>query len=414
MQFYEPGPYDDFVSKLSAMRANPAHEVWSDICKQLDEADCRRRKIVLWRTLGSVAGLAIIVSFVATHFLFFSSNNSNLLASEKAHFYLPENNQIKPNAKIPSTRSIFLDIPPKQHVLVENRNDSIASSDELSTVYQPLTPKSSSVAIESELVAINKIPSGIARPESLVNEGGGMQNKWTVQAYINPLYSAHTMSAFLDDGIQNERGTWLWGGEVQLRKAINKRFAFITGVAFNPTGQNVSEVLMLQSNSKSADITAMFVNTTYGPVSLESPRIGISNVYNIGKGSEDILKSSSISSATLKQRFHHVEIPIMLSTRWKFKGFDIDLRFGGAVGVLVNNSFKVATPFGDFVGQTSGVRNLNAAALGAVSIGMPLTPKVNLVVEPYFRLGLLSMYKNSDIPSYPFNASVRFGVGYRF
>jgi hypothetical protein len=211
----------------------------------------------------------------------------------------------------------------------------------------------------------------------------------------------------------NENGVWLWGGELQVKRSFNQILSFVTGVTVNPTGQDIDNLILLQSGIVSRDIAFLVANTSYGQVTLESSRVGISNYTDISKTPKDVLKSSSLTTARLKQRFHHVEIPLLLSARLNTGNVEVDFRIGGAVGVLVNNQFEVFSSTGQFAGQTEGVRRFNAAAIGAISIGIPLTKQVSFVVEPYARLGLFTLDYESP-SSYPFNASVRFGLGYRF
>jgi hypothetical protein len=250
------------------------------------------------------------------------------------------------------------------------------------------------------------IDIAVQKPEST-------NKSWSVRAYLNPLYSNHTMAAMSQAMNPNENGVWLWGGELQVKRSFNQILSFVTGVTVNPTGQDIDNLILLQSGIVSRDIAFLVANTSYGQVTLESSRVGISNYTDISKTPKDVLKSSSLTTARLKQRFHHVEIPLLLSARLNTGNVEVDFRIGGAVGVLVNNQFEVFSSTGQFAGQTEGVRRFNAAAIGAISIGIPLTKQVSFVVEPYARLGLFTLDYESP-SSYPFNASVRFGLGYRF
>ena len=104
----------------------------------------------------------------------------------------------------------------------------------------------------------------------------------------------------------------------------------------------------------------------------------------------------------------------MLTTNFKVNRVGVEFRFGGATGMLVHNKFEVHNELGNFVGETQGVKPYSISAISAVSISIPLANKLSLVVEPYFRLGLVSFNSQASPATYPFNASLRFGLGYSF
>lgn len=416
MPFYTPGPYEEYVGKLSSIRVVPKPEVWSNIHKHLDTLELKKQKVFLWKVSAAVVVLFLVFGFSIS--LLTSNHNefTQLAFSESEAVFdthMPQHTvNLPPRAEI-----LPLPVHVKNKTATEsiNRTSVSTTQPQQVTSFKDIQPRPTSALTNY----YSKEQISLALPNKNDNMGIAVQKpesknkRWSVRAYLNPLFSTHTMAAMSQAINPNENGVWLWGGELQVKRSFNKILSFVTGVTVNPTGQNIDNLILLQSGIVSRDIAYLVANTSYGQVTLESSRVGISNYTDLSKTPKDVLKSSSLTTARLKQRFHHIEIPLLLSARLSTGNVDVDFRFGGAVGVLVNNQFEVFSSTGQFVGQTEGVRRFNAAAVGAISIGIPLTKQVSFVVEPYARVGLFTLDYESP-SSYPFNASVRFGLGYRF
>ena len=418
MPFYEPGPYEEYVGKLSSIRVVPKPEVWSGINRHLDYSASNRRKLFIWRATAAAISILILLSVSITIISLqpkhlegysFAASDIRIVQPPPDHYIvLPE-------------RSAVMALPEhQQRKVVAEYNVATARAPYPQDAAAPIAGcKPKPLAVFDGLA----LPNGLTVPiptegkpavheanQSKLNTYG---SPWSITAYLNPLYSSHTMAAMAKTNSMNETGVWLWGGELQVKRQLNKSLSLVTGITVNPTGQNVDNLILLYGGNIKQNLSYLYANTSYGQVALGSSIAGISSIANLAKAPQDVIKSTNLAIANLKQRFHHVEVPLLLSARLSGGGVDLDFRLGAAVGILVNNQFEVASSFGQYVGQTDGVKRYSAAAIGAVSIGLPLTKHVSFVVEPYFRLGLLTL-DHYDPNTLPFNASVRFGLGYRF
>lgn len=417
MPFYTPGPYEEYVGKLSSIRVVPKPEVWRGINEHLDFLASKRRRVFI-RNVAAVAASILLMISVSLGTFYFQQHKVDQYA-----FSVSTNRIIQPpinNRILLTERSSFLNLPVNEQFIDEVKAYAASPTiNQQSQVLPIVGRKAKPLLVNSTFPSPNQIdnhrPNHIAESPKVeaFRSKPQVKNPWGLTAYLNPLYSSHTMAARAENNTVRESGVWLWGGEIQVKRQLNKSFSLVTGVTVNPTGQNIDNLILLYGGNVKQNLSYLYANTSYGQVSLESSIAGISNIANLAKAPKDVLKSSNITTANLKQRFHHVELPLLLSARLSGGGVDFDFRLGAAVGVLVNNQFEVASSFGQYVGQTDGVKWYSAAAIGAVSIGLPLTKHINFVVEPYFRLGLLTL-DHYDPNTFPFNASVRFGVGYRF
>lgn len=418
MQLYEPGPYEEFVGKLSSISIRPIPEVWTCIASELD-ARKRKRVAMRWR-IASAASILLLISLSVSYSLINQIDNT-------------------PTASIPSisipaapTVVIFANLTEYQIIPQENFRPRSATNQgqDSSARIQKTTNISESIK-PIQTIAVSSVPimdrtSNISNRKPDPNTADNpvisltkpkhtprISDSWGVTAYLSPSYSYHTSAALGRTTYPREDGRWMWAGEVQVRKKFNNSFSLISGVSVNPTGQYIRDLILLQNGTVSRSFEYLFATTSYGQVNLESSRIGIANANNLSSAPKDILKTASMSTAALKQSFYHLEVPVMISMLSKVNMVDIELKMGASLGSLISNNFEVISSRGTFYGTTDGVRQINFAAIGAVSVSFPVTSGLSLVVEPNLRLGFVPISQSFNT-SYPFNASVRFGVGYRF
>ena len=407
------------MGKLSSISVKPMPGVWTGIANELD-ARKRKRSLFFWR-LSSAASLLLLISFGVSSLL---SNrfDDNAIVSIPEILFPQTSSHIHVTSLTPIKEMPFdnYDIgligtseqdSPSNTQLPNNRGES-------TQMVKPIDEVSFPVKFGAEIISSkNKSPNvdrNIIKSVSKPSRTSGTKDSWGITAYLNPSYSYHTSAALGKTTYPREDGRWMWAGEIQVRRKFNKNFSLISGISINPTGQYIRDLILLQNGTVSRSFEYLFATTSYGQVNLESSRIGIANANNLSNAPKDILKTASISTAGLKQSFYHLEVPVMLSMHNTVNNrVDVDLKVGASVGTLISNNFEVVSSRGTFYGTTDGVRQINFAAIGAVSISFPVTSGLSLVVEPSLRLGLVPI-SHSISSSYPFNASVRFGVGYRF
>lgn len=68
MQFYEPGPYEEFVGKLSSISVKPNPKTWEAINSRLDEIALSRKKSIIKR-LSLAASILLLVGVSLSIFI---------------------------------------------------------------------------------------------------------------------------------------------------------------------------------------------------------------------------------------------------------------------------------------------------------------------------------------------------------
>ncbi|MDX9846712.1 MAG: hypothetical protein RBT74_07020 [Tenuifilaceae bacterium] len=418
MQLYEPGPYEEFVGKLSSISVKPMPGVWTGIANELDTR--KRKRSLFFLRLSSAASLLLLISF-GVSFLLSNRFDDNAIVSIPEIIFPQVLSHIHV-ASLTSIKEIPFDNydngligtgeqdPPSDTQLPYNRGESTQEVKPIDEVSFPVKFGAENISSRKKSAKVDGIPIKSVTNSSVYS---GTKGLWGVTAYLNPSYSYHTSAALGKTTYPREDGRWMWAGEVQVRRKFNKNFSVISGVSINPTGQYIRDLILLQNGTVSRSFEYLFATTSYGQVNLESSRIGIANANNLSSAPKDILKTASMSTAALKQSFYHLEVPVMISVQNTVNKIDVELKVGASVGTLISNSFEVISSRGTFYGTTDGVRQINFAAIGAVSVSFPVTSGLSLVVEPNLRLGFVPISQSFNT-SYPFNASVRFGVGYRF
>lgn len=428
MHFYEPGQYEEFVGKLSSISIKPVPRVWNAINKSLEETVAKKRRVFIQK-LSVAASLAIILSLSVVFYLQNQIQvNPNILTDYNQQVNLQSNNSVEetllndlPNQEAASsilTKSVII----QNEVQINNTDIEVKE-----ITHKPLirinNPKKLKIKKEvpkhNQFLAYNNTTSQhnyfshSEVQESTIEIESSQASSWSLVAFLNPTFSYHTTAALNYRLNPSETGAWMMGGEVLVRKELSDYFAVYSGVIFNPAGQNIKDLILLKNSEANGEMGFLFANTSFGMVTLDNNTVAISNFSNLTSAKDDILKSSSINTAELKQRFYYMEIPLIFSTSFR-KGFvDVEIKLGCAAGVLIDNKFEVISRDGYFIGKTENIRPHNASALGAISLSIPFSNQLNLIVEPSARLSLYPLSYSYDA-TYPFAASVKVGMGYRF
>ncbi|MDD2548688.1 MAG: hypothetical protein PHD00_01190 [Bacteroidales bacterium] len=413
MQFYEPGPYEEFVGKISTAKVKPPAAVWHYVSQQLDDIQRKKRvRFLYW--VSAYAASFLLIGGLSLFFLL-KTDTKYVESFQIAELSAKNLNSSPPPTVSISNLSSPLPIPvsdKNREVLVQLPVEALFAQGTVDRLEPMDSRLGAHFSPQQGLQTISKLkppPQYISTKKPTRNRNlskASARAGWTLALYTNPYFSSNTSIIMSQSGVTKEMGLWMWGGEVQLMKRISENVGLVFGLAVNPTGQRTLDLAMFNDGrTRSKDVLSAI--TSYGTVTVATPDVA-TPMHDNGT------KSSPVSLSDLSQYIYHIEIPFMLTTKFNVDRVGVEFRFGGAAGMLVHNKFEVHNEHGNFVGETQGVKPYSVSAISAVSISIPLVNKLSLVVEPYFRLGLVSFNNQANSTTYPFNASVRFGLGYSF
>jgi hypothetical protein len=425
MQFYEPGPFEEFVGKLSSFSAKPSPEAWDNISKKLDNIDSHRRWGVFKR-LSVAASILIVISlgssfFIVNHSTYQSSIFSNWDKNDVKFVTNPANNKIIDSQPIPDP-TIIPKIQQSVPVIAIDSNISSVSENEPEGLLQPITRKelivkNSATNISNQNSFSSKIelePIAPFQNEAFSSDAKDEEkgvSPWSLVAYLNPTYSSQPVSSMSHGVLPAESKSWMVGGEVMVKREIGSFFSIYSGVFFSPTGFNMGELAQLDFGSTEQVIESSLPN--------KSPESGTNNnsefLSSVSRNnrSSSLFTRSPVESAELQQRYYYMEVPLIVSTSFKRGFVNVEVKLGCSAGILIDNKFEVIRTDESYIGQTEEIRPHNAALLGAISFSVPISNKVNLIVEPSIKYHLFPL-SYSYTASYPVASSVKFGMGYRF
>ncbi|MDD4385308.1 MAG: hypothetical protein PHD06_09040 [Bacteroidales bacterium] len=424
MHFYKPGPFEDYIAKLSAISTCPIPDVWEGISKELDRLDSHKKLRII--KFVSIAACMLILISIGVPTLIISS--SKILPSEFSHKLTLSSNRIEPLQPLTASSIAFVtktnlenEVMPKLQINNKNEdfdNDFIPPIEEVEVLKSeaPLANEDkeankNTMPLLATIGNINNNNKGEVTITKAIEKKG--KKSWSLIGYLNPAFSYHTYGAFNYKQNPSETGAWMLGGDLLFRKKIGSYFSLYSGISISPTGQNIDNLILLKNQSAEFDMDYLYANTSYGTVSLDNNSVAISNFSNLPNASEPLLRSSMLNTASLQQRFYYMQVPFIVSSNVRAGIFDIEFKLGCAAGVLVNNKFKVFSTRGNFTGKTEEIRKYNASAIAAVSVSIPVTHQVDLIVEPNIQLHFNPLNYNYAI-TYPFTSSIKVGVGYNF
>jgi hypothetical protein len=427
MQFFEPEPLDEFVSKLSSISTKPNPETWESISRKLDEIALQRRWSV-FKKLSLAASFLILISIGSSFLLVNYYNYRPTIFTYWDSYDGLTNKTIEKasNTIIPETKPTNSALLNFQNTLPKIDIDSIlntASEEEPSESINLITHKeiapnttfsstslegSFPTRIEFEPTTINTLASNFTTSNKEEDEESS-GSPWSLVAFLNPTFSNQPTSSMGSVPELGESKAWMMGGEVMVKRQIGNYFSIYSGLLVSPAGVGLSEISDLANNSiENEDQTASHAQR-FEPIGSANAFSFMSNINR----SSSLSNKSLYGSDELQQRYYYMEIPLIVSTSFKRGLVNVEVKLGVSAGILVDNKFEVIKSDDLLIGQTEEIRPHNAALLGAISFSVPLNNKVNLIVEPSLKYHLYPL-SYSYTASYPLASTVKFGVGYRF
>lgn len=427
MHFYKPGPFEEYIAKLSAISTCPIPDAWEGISKELDKLDSQKRLRII-KTFSIAACILILISIGVPTLIITSSK---ILPSEFSHKITHSYEKTKTlptitaqsiayGAKPNSKDKISLVLQTSNEVNSENFPPFLEEEEEeeetemtenavpLSTEDKDADKKAMQLLAQSgNIININK---GSVTITSTKKKTG--KNPWSLIGYLNPALSHNAYRALNSQQSPSETGAWMIGGDLLFRRKIGEFFSIYSGVSISPTGQDINNLILLKNQSGDVDMNNLHANASNRTVYPNNSSTTISNFSDQSNISEPLPHSSLENTVNIQQRFYYMQIPFIVSSNVSAGIFDIEFKLGCAAGILVNNKFEVYGTRGRYTGKTEEIRKYNASAIAAISVSIPVTRQIDLIVEPNIQL-YFNPYQNKSM-THPFASSVKVGVGYSF
>lgn len=423
MHFYKPGPFEEYIAKLSAISTCPIPDAWEGISKELDKLDSQKRLRII-KTFSIAACILILISIGVPTLIITSSK---ILPSEFSHkiTHSFEKTKVLPTitassiayaTKSNSKDKISLVLQTSNAVNCESLAPFIEEESEIVEESVPLNTEDKDADKKAmQLLAqsgnINNINKGSVTITSTKKKTG--KNPWSLIGYLNPALSHNAYRAFNSQQNPNETGDWMIGGDLLFRRKIGETFSIYSGVSISPTGQDINNLILLKNQSNDVDMSNLHANTSNSIIYPDNSSTTISNLSNQSNISEPLPHSSLENTVNIQQRFYYMQIPFIVSSNVSAGIFDIEFKLGCAAGILVNNKFELYGTRGHYTGKTEEIKKYNASAIAAISVSIPLTRQVDLIVEPNIQLYFNPLNHNNSM-THPFASSVKVGVGYSF
>ncbi|GEM_PF-439761 len=426
MQFYEPGKYEDFIGKLASISIRPSVRVWESISDYLYRKE-RARKRALFHRFAYAAGFVLIltISWMFIHFSGKRLYNEVSLHSSNEDFSSFQPLYGRETFKDHRFSNIGIPNVPPTGVNANSDESYASNSQDIITRITPVSPMvfnktwSSSSSIRpladkpQEDQAKSSQPTGINSGNALESTSAKRSKDWEIVAFVNPTFAYHTTAALNQKMNPTELGTWMWGGDILIKRRIGRFFSISSGLQLSPLGQVNKNLVLLRSEGFNKDMMVLSANTSFGMVSLENRVVAVSNFSYLPCAPSSVIKSSSITPARLNQNFYFLEIPIFFSSHFHDKRFEVEVKLGCSTGVLVANWFEVISNEGIFYGKTENVRPFITNAIASVGIAFPLRNNLTFSIEPSLKLSVTPISYDYE-STYPFSGALKVGIGYRF
>ncbi len=423
--FFEPGPFEEYIAQLSSFRAQPPRSVWKGIDQQLNRL-ARRKRILNLVYSATAASVLIVIGLGGSKFLMTSSEiQPYSLHSGILPIYTPIELPPRNIVKVVDHTPIAIQYYTKAVEAVSGNTQFAEALTDNNLLTNP-EPINHEPIVESEVFqnqdsshakafypSAKDYNTDYSKDVKIIERKRSSQkSSWSLIGYFAPTFLSSAQAPNSQPHNIELPPIMNIGGDILFSKRINETFSLYSGVSVSPTGQNVNNLLLLKDQE--AKQIRKFKNQKSMPESVIQDKCAM----EIADFS-DALKENKSQPTTLEhpmqlqQQFYYVQIPIIVASKFRMAPLSFELKLGGAAGILINNRFESYNQDGQFMEKTEEDRWLNISTLAAVSISYPITPHVDLIVEPH-----LQWYFNPLSHSYrinhPATASLKFGLGYNF
>lgn len=146
----------------------------------------------------------------------------------------------------------------------------------------------------------------------------------------------------------------------------------------------------------------------------EMPELAIST-HDAIFGTSAELDGVLVTTADLAQDMEYIEVPVILAYSIIDRKVNLDLSGGVSANFLVGNSARIYEESQRTqVGETADLRDMVYSGSLGVSVGVDLSRRLKLSIEPRMKYFLSSVSKNSAIDYKPYQFGVYTGITYSF
>ncbi|MBN1990947.1 MAG: hypothetical protein JW783_16205 [Bacteroidales bacterium] len=414
MNFYEPieNPEDKVIASLSALEVKPPMLVWRNISSSLDSK--RHKKLAKGVTLAAAAAVSAIVGIgsmlLAGADLRVDSRPlemARLSSSELPHVQLNANTASLPKPQTTYSAPVTSQIVPNTATSNSVGNKAIEPQPLRMALLESRLPKGTIAHKPFPSFLVNEVKLPATQEKRAL---APVKNPWRLSFSGAPVYAFHSDGAFNQFKTDNEAGIWSWGFDLLVGYQTRKGFSLHTGIAISPIGQHVGDVFLVDPNYGTVKVkNYKGASTSLGYVTLSNTQQRLFDYPDMVKVSAESLKKSSVNLVAVQQTLSYLEIPVLVAKSFEGKYGSFFLRTGMSVGVLIGNKAEVFGANNSLNGKTVGINYYSYSWIGSLGFAIPVYGKVNLLVEPTFKLWLVPVNAPLGV-SYPFSTTVKAGI----
>ncbi|RPH30327.1 MAG: hypothetical protein EHM93_15945 [Bacteroidales bacterium] len=418
---YDSRHEEEMIDRLRSLEVSPPDGLWDDIDATLNAKS--RRKIIIISSWASAATIALLFTIGGVYNIqrrVETITNSNQIANsttisseiERAIISLPRNDTDQSRGLIIASQHdeqiVFIDSATELIPQVEN--ESIIPPKPLIAI-QPTIEPTNTLNREKIIIPKSYKKNNDSQPLAMVEPiEKKAKGDWYISASGFPVYSFHSAGAMNKAGTQQQSGIVSWGGSASARYAFANRFSIETGLTYSIMGLQEKNLYLVFSDSKNAEVYSNngFQNS-YGSLEVANSNYVVTDIEVVEKFSLNAVNESSFNKVDASQKFRYLEVPLLLSKGFYYKGVDFYLKGGLSAGLLVQNLLDLRGSNIHLKGKTNGVDRFSASALASFGVSIPIAKSANLLIEPSFKIGLKSLsYEYGK--NYPFSSYIKVGI----
>lgn len=254
------------------------------------------------------------------------------------------------------------------------------------------------------------------------------KTNWSIAGQAGPQYSYRDVyNSSASYPVENyddyESGVLAYAGGIHVEMARSSRFSIQSGVYYSKIGQTKSSLQINNqfsdigdtysyretNSSRSSNAPTNIVNST-GAITFDDTNKDLSVAWI---ESNDIEWEQGIVSG--EQYFEFVEIPFIVKYKFIDKKVDVNVSTGIWANIMVGNK-AIVTDNKTFStkGETNNINTLNYSGSLSLGVGYPISSKLSLSLEPFFKYYLTPINTNPETSVYPYSMGVLSGVQYTF